>query len=48
VADLNVASRNGIMSDLIKSKLIKAMPEAQIVETVIEETMRVANQIAQK
>src|SRR5690348_6563326 len=41
-ADLGVASGNGKGQIFVKGKVIKTVPEAQIVETLIEEAMRLA------
>ncbi len=41
-ADLGVASGNGKGQIFVKGKVIKTVPEAQIVETLIEEAMRIA------
>ncbi len=42
-ADLGVASGNGKGQIFVKGKVIKTVPEAQIVETLIEEAMRIAD-----
>ena len=39
-ADLGVASGNGKGQIFVKGEVIKTVPEAQIVETLIEEAMR--------
>ncbi|MFC9788051.1 flavodoxin-dependent (E)-4-hydroxy-3-methylbut-2-enyl-diphosphate synthase [Rhodococcus sp. NPDC127528] len=44
-ADLGVASGNGKGQIFVKGKVIKTVPEAQIVETLIEEAMRIAEEI---
>jgi (E)-4-hydroxy-3-methylbut-2-enyl-diphosphate synthase len=43
-ADLGVASGNGKGQIFVKGEVIKTVPEAQIVETLIEEAMRLAQQ----
>jgi (E)-4-hydroxy-3-methylbut-2-enyl-diphosphate synthase len=43
-ADLGVASGNGKGQIFVKGEVIKTVPEAQIVETLIEEAMRIANE----
>jgi (E)-4-hydroxy-3-methylbut-2-enyl-diphosphate synthase len=43
-ADLGVASGNGKGQIFVKGEVIKTVPEAQIVETLIEEAMRLADQ----
>jgi (E)-4-hydroxy-3-methylbut-2-enyl-diphosphate synthase len=45
-ADLGVASGNGKGQIFVKGEVIKTVPEAQIVETLIEEAMRIAEQQA--
>lgn len=44
-ADLGVASGNGKGQIFVKGKVIKTVPEAQIVETLIEEAMRIAEEM---
>ena len=44
-ADLGVASGNGKGQIFVKGEVIKTVPEAQIVETLIEEAMRIASEI---
>ncbi|MBM4484201.1 flavodoxin-dependent (E)-4-hydroxy-3-methylbut-2-enyl-diphosphate synthase [Rhodococcus hoagii] len=44
-ADLGVASGNGKGQIFVKGKVIKTVPEAQIVETLIEEAMRIAEEV---
>jgi (E)-4-hydroxy-3-methylbut-2-enyl-diphosphate synthase len=44
-ADLGVASGNGKGQIFVKGEVIKTVPEAQIVETLIEEAMRIAREI---
>jgi (E)-4-hydroxy-3-methylbut-2-enyl-diphosphate synthase len=41
-ADLGVASGNGKGQIFVKGKVVKTVPEAQIVETLIDEAMRIA------
>jgi (E)-4-hydroxy-3-methylbut-2-enyl-diphosphate synthase len=41
-ADLGVASGNGKGQIFVRGEVIKTVPEAQIVETLIEEAMRIA------
>jgi (E)-4-hydroxy-3-methylbut-2-enyl-diphosphate synthase len=43
-ADLGVASGNGKGQIFVRGQVIKTVPEAQIVETLIEEAMRLANE----
>ena len=43
-ADLGVASGNGKGQIFVKGEVIKTVPEAQIVETLIEEAMRIASE----
>ncbi len=45
-ADLGVASGNGKGQIFVKGEVIKTVPEAQIVETLIEEALRLAEQMA--
>ncbi|MFF0340797.1 flavodoxin-dependent (E)-4-hydroxy-3-methylbut-2-enyl-diphosphate synthase [Kribbella sp. NPDC004875] len=44
-ADLGVASGNGKGQIFVKGEVIKTVPEAAIVETLIEEAMRIAEQM---
>ncbi|MBO0890280.1 MAG: flavodoxin-dependent (E)-4-hydroxy-3-methylbut-2-enyl-diphosphate synthase [Acidothermales bacterium] len=44
-ADLGVASGNGKGQIFVKGEVIKTVPEAQIVETLIEEAMRIADRM---
>ncbi len=44
-ADLGVASGNGKGQIFVKGKVIKTVPESQIVETLIEEAMRLADEM---
>jgi (E)-4-hydroxy-3-methylbut-2-enyl-diphosphate synthase len=46
-ADLGVASGNGKGQIFVKGEVIKTVPEAQIVETLIEEAMRLAEEMGQ-
>ena len=43
-ADLGVASGNGKGQIFVKGEVIKTVPESQIVETLIEEAMRIAGE----
>jgi (E)-4-hydroxy-3-methylbut-2-enyl-diphosphate synthase len=44
-ADLGVASGNGKGQIFVKGEVIKTVPEAMIVETLIEEAMRIAEEL---
>jgi (E)-4-hydroxy-3-methylbut-2-enyl-diphosphate synthase len=44
-ADLGVASGNGKGQIFVKGKVIKTVPESKIVETLIEEAMKIAEQM---
>jgi (E)-4-hydroxy-3-methylbut-2-enyl-diphosphate synthase len=44
-ADLGVASGNGKGQIFVKGEVIKTVPEALIVETLIEEAMRLAEEM---
>ncbi|MFL6115906.1 MAG: flavodoxin-dependent (E)-4-hydroxy-3-methylbut-2-enyl-diphosphate synthase, partial [Catenulispora sp.] len=44
-ADLGVASGNGKGQIFVKGRIIKTVPEAQIVETLIEEALRLAEDL---
>ncbi|MEI2809213.1 MAG: flavodoxin-dependent (E)-4-hydroxy-3-methylbut-2-enyl-diphosphate synthase [Nocardioides sp.] len=44
-ADLGVASGNGKGQIFVKGEVIKTVPESEIVETLIEEAMRIAEQM---
>jgi (E)-4-hydroxy-3-methylbut-2-enyl-diphosphate synthase len=44
-ADLGVASGNGKGQIFVKGQVIKTVPESQIVETLIEEAMRIADEM---
>ncbi len=46
-ADLGVASGNGKGQIFVKGQVIKTVPESQIVETLIEEAMRIADEIGE-
>ncbi|KAA0919551.1 flavodoxin-dependent (E)-4-hydroxy-3-methylbut-2-enyl-diphosphate synthase [Dietzia sp. ANT_WB102] len=46
-ADLGVASGNGKGQIFVKGEVIKTVPEAQIVETLIEEAMRIADEMGE-
>ncbi len=46
-ADLGVASGNGKGQIFVKGEVIKTVPEHQIVETLIEEAMRIAEQMGE-
>ena len=46
-ADLGVASGNGKGQIFVKGEVIKTVPESQIVETLIEEAMRIAETMEQ-
>jgi (E)-4-hydroxy-3-methylbut-2-enyl-diphosphate synthase len=43
-ADLGVASGNGKGQIFVRGEVIKTVPEAMIVETLIEEAMRIADE----
>ena len=47
-ADLGVASGNGKGQIFVKGEVIKTVPEAQIVETLIEEAMKLAEQMEEQ
>jgi (E)-4-hydroxy-3-methylbut-2-enyl-diphosphate synthase len=47
-ADLGVASGNGKGQIFVRGEVVKTVPEAQIVETLIEEAMRLAGEMAQE
>ncbi len=47
-ADLGVASGNGKGQIFVRGKVIKTVPESQIVETLIEEAMRLAGEMGQE
>jgi len=44
-ADLGVASGNGKGQIFVRGEVIKTVPEQQIVETLIEEAMRIAEEL---
>jgi (E)-4-hydroxy-3-methylbut-2-enyl-diphosphate synthase len=44
-ADLGVASGNGKGQIFVRGEVIKTVPESQIVETLIEQAMRLADEI---
>lgn len=44
-ADLGVASGNGKGQIFVKGEVIKTVPEAMIVETLIEEALRIASEM---
>jgi (E)-4-hydroxy-3-methylbut-2-enyl-diphosphate synthase len=44
-ADLGVASGNGKGQIFVRGEVIKTVPEAQIVETLVEEAMRIAEEM---
>jgi (E)-4-hydroxy-3-methylbut-2-enyl-diphosphate synthase len=44
-ADLGVASGNGKGQIFVKGKVVKTVPESQIVETLIEEAVRIAEEM---
>jgi (E)-4-hydroxy-3-methylbut-2-enyl-diphosphate synthase len=46
-ADLGVASGNGKGQIFVKGQVIKTVPEAQIVETLIEEALRLAAEMGE-
>ena len=46
-ADLGVASGNGKGQIFVKGEVIKTVPEAKIVETLIEEAMRIAEEMGE-
>ena len=46
-ADLGVASGNGKGQIFVKGEVIKTVPEAQIVETLVEEAMRIAEELGE-
>ncbi|KPI17979.1 4-hydroxy-3-methylbut-2-en-1-yl diphosphate synthase [Actinobacteria bacterium OK074] len=46
-ADLGVASGNGKGQIFVKGQVVKTVPESKIVETLIEEAMRIAEQMEQ-
>ena len=46
-ADLGVASGNGKGQIFVKGEVIKTVPESQIVETLVEEAMRIAEEMGE-
>jgi (E)-4-hydroxy-3-methylbut-2-enyl-diphosphate synthase len=44
-ADLGVASGNGKGQIFVKGEVIKTVPESQIVETLVEEAVRLASEM---
>ena len=46
-ADLGVASGNGKGQIFVRGEIIKTVPESQIVETLIEEAMRIAEEMGE-
>ncbi len=42
-ADLGVASGNGKGQIFVRGKVVRTVPESQIVETLIDEAMRIAD-----
>jgi len=44
-ADLGVASGNGKGQIFVRGEVIKTVPEAQIVETLVEEAIRIAEEM---
>ena len=46
-ADLGVASGNGKGQIFVRGEVVKTVPESQIVETLIEEAMRLADEMGQ-
>ena len=44
-ADLGVASGNGKGQIFVKGEVIKTVPESQIVETLVEEALRLAEEM---
>jgi (E)-4-hydroxy-3-methylbut-2-enyl-diphosphate synthase len=44
-ADLGVASGNGKGQIFVRGEVIKTVPEAQIVETLIEEAFKIASEM---
>ena len=47
-ADLGVASGNGKGQIFVKGEVIKTVPESKIVETLIEEAMRIAEEMGSR
>ena len=46
-ADLGVASGNGKGQIFVRGEVIKTVPESEIVETLIEEAMRIAEEMGE-
>jgi (E)-4-hydroxy-3-methylbut-2-enyl-diphosphate synthase len=46
-ADLGVASGNGKGQIFVRGEVVKTVPESQIVETLIEEALRIADEIGE-
>jgi (E)-4-hydroxy-3-methylbut-2-enyl-diphosphate synthase len=46
-ADLGVASGNGKGQIFVKGEVVKTVPESQIVETLIEEATRLAEELGE-
>jgi (E)-4-hydroxy-3-methylbut-2-enyl-diphosphate synthase len=46
-ADLGVASGNGKGQIFVKGQVVKTVPESQIVETLIEEALRIADEMGE-
>jgi (E)-4-hydroxy-3-methylbut-2-enyl-diphosphate synthase len=46
-ADLGVASGNGKGQIFVRGEVVKTVPESRIVETLIEEAMRIAEEIGE-
>jgi (E)-4-hydroxy-3-methylbut-2-enyl-diphosphate synthase len=47
-ADLGVASGNGKGQIFVKGEVVKTVPESKIVETLIEEAMKLAEQMEEE
>ncbi|MGQ3551473.1 flavodoxin-dependent (E)-4-hydroxy-3-methylbut-2-enyl-diphosphate synthase, partial [Streptomyces rochei] len=46
-ADLGVASGNGKGQIFVKGQVVRTVPESRIVETLIDEAMKIADQMEQ-
>jgi (E)-4-hydroxy-3-methylbut-2-enyl-diphosphate synthase len=46
-ADLGVASGNGKGQIFVRGEVVKTVPESQIVETLIEEALRLADEMGE-
>jgi (E)-4-hydroxy-3-methylbut-2-enyl-diphosphate synthase len=46
-ADLGVASGNGKGQIFVRGQVVKTVPESQIVETLIDEAMRIAEEMGE-